>query len=329
MYHLLRSILFKTTDPERIHNIAMKMLARTPMAKILTLGKTPPRKTVSLWGFVFRNPIGLAAGFDKDAEAIEAWKQLGFGFVEVGTITPKPQTGNPKPRIFRIPEQKAIINRMGFPNQGVDAAIENLKKYRSNHHELDFPIGINIGKGIDTPIEEAYQDYLECFQKLYDFGEFFVVNISSPNTPGLRTLQQPELLDNILRTLQEFNRANKNKPLLVKIVIDFTPEQVVQILDVATRNEVSGIVTSNTSLDHTGIKLQEKGGLSGAPIRKKSTEMIHFIHQQTGGKLPIIGCGGVFTKDDFQEKLDAGAALVQLYTGFIYEGPLVVHKILK
>lgn len=327
MYKLIRPLLFKT-DPEWIHDVALNVLGHTPLPTLLTLGQSIPKKPVELWGLTFRNPLGLASGFDKDAIAVHAWEKLGFGFVEVGTVTPKLQGGNPKPRIFRIPSHHAAINRMGFPNAGASAVVENLHYYRHHHKHKDFPIGVNIGKAKDTPLEEASGDYLECFQKLYDWGDFFVINVSSPNTPGLRSLQSPEHLGVIFKTLQEFNREHNNKPLLVKIAPDLALEEISDILRVSTENYLSGIVATNTSIDHSSVPLQEKGGLSGQPLRQKSTEIIRFIHKETRGELPIIGVGGVFTKDDFQEKLDAGASLVQLYTGFVYEGPWVAHKIL-
>ncbi|MFZ5805776.1 MAG: quinone-dependent dihydroorotate dehydrogenase [Verrucomicrobiota bacterium] len=328
MYSLIRPLFFKL-DPEFMHDVALHALTHTPMAALLTLGRSAPQKPVQLWGLNFRNPLGLASGFDKDAVAISAWERLGFGFVEVGTVTPKLQAGNPKKRIFRIPSHQAVINRMGFPNSGADAVVEHLHYYRHHCKRADFPIGINIGKGKETPLENAAGDYLECFQKLHDWGDFFVINVSSPNTPGLRDLQQPEFLKNIFSTLQEFNRQHGQKPLLVKIAPDLALEDIAKILEVAIANNLSGIVATNTTIDHSSVPLKEKGGLSGAPLRQKSTEIVRFIHKETQGRLPIIGVGGVFTKDDFQEKLDAGASLVQLYTGFIYEGPWVAHKILR
>lgn len=326
IYKLLRPLFFQT-DPEWIHHVVMYMLARTPMASFLTCGRAAPRQPVKLWNLTFRNRLGLAAGFDKDAEAIPAWKHLGFGHVEIGTVTPRPQPGNPKPRLFRCPQQEAVINRMGFNNKGVDFMAKKLRAYRKRYSADDFPIGINIGKNKDTPLERAAEDYVDCFKKLADLGDFFVVNVSSPNTPGLRSLQQPELLRPIFSALQAANSTHQ--PILVKIAPDLELKEIAAILETAIAHRIVGVVATNTTIDHSAVPIREQGGLSGRPLAKKSTEIIRFIHQETKGQLPIIGVGGVFTRDDFQEKLDAGAALVQVYTGFIYQGPLIAHHVLK
>ncbi|MFH1067104.1 MAG: quinone-dependent dihydroorotate dehydrogenase [bacterium] len=326
IYRLLRPLFFQT-NPEWIHRVVMRMLEHTPMAAFLTCGRAAPRQPVKLWNLTFPNRLGLAAGFDKDAEALRAWKNLGFGHVEIGTVTPRPQAGNPKPRLFRCPQQEAIINRMGFNNKGVDFMAEKLRAYRKRYTTDDFVIGINIGKNKDTPLEQAAEDYLYCFKKLAELGDFFVINVSSPNTPGLRSLQQPELLRPIFSALQAAN--DSNKPILVKIAPDLELAEIAAILETAIAHRIAGVVATNTTIDHSSVALHEQGGLSGRPLAKKSTDIIRFIHQETKGQLPIIGVGGVFTRDDFQEKLDAGATLVQVYTGFIYQGPLIAHHVLK
>lgn len=329
MYPFLRDILFKVTDAEDIHHVALGCLAKTPMASLCTLGRGTPGNPVELFGLKFPNRLGLAAGFDKDAVALPAWKNLGFGFIEIGTVTRHAQPGNPRPRIFRIPSHKALINRMGFPNQGADVVAKRLSRLRMPRPHQPFPIGINIGKSKIAPLESAAADYLDSFQKLYAYGDFFIVNVSSPNTPGLRSLQQPEQLTAILSALQEFNRANANKPLLLKIAPDLEFEVIDQILQVIEEQKLSGIVATNTTIDHSSVPLKETGGLSGLPLARRSTEIISHISKSTSGKLPIIGVGGIFTPDDVKEKLDAGASLLEVYTSFIYLGPLTAHILLK
>lgn len=337
---ILRPILFRSFDAETIHHLTLRLLERTPLASLIMCGKKQPQDPFELWGLRFPNRLGLAAGLDKDAVALSAWQRLGFGFVEVGTVTPQPQAGNPRPRIFRCVKEEALINRMGFPNQGVEAMIQRLKKYRSyiqknnaSSSTLDpknIILGINIGKGRETPIEEASADYLHAFEKLFPYGDFFVVNVSSPNTPGLRVLQNPEHLHPILRSLQNFNSMqSERKPLLLKLAPDIEPHQLESILEVALAHKLDGIVATNTTIDHSSVSLKETGGLSGKPLRAKSTEIIRSIYRLTDGKIPIIGVGGVFSRRDYLEKLDAGATLVQLYTGLIYEGPHIVHHVLK
>jgi dihydroorotate dehydrogenase len=322
---LIRPALFRT-DPEAIHHLSLALLARTPLARLLALGRPVPSRPVRLWNLTFRNPLGLAAGFDKEAAALHAWEKLGFGFVEAGTITRHAQPGNPRPRIFRCPAEQGLINRMGFPNSGADAIAARLEQIPPGSLPPDFPIGINLGKSKITDLDQAAADYLYSFKRLFDLGHFFVVNVSSPNTPGLRTLQDPTQLRPILRSLQQHNAGRK--PLLVKIAPDLDEPSVEAILQLIADESLAGIVATNTTLDHSAVALRETGGLSGLPVRQKSTAMIRFISRQTGGKLPIIGVGGVFTRDDFQEKLDAGASLVQVYTGFIYRGPWIAHEIL-
>jgi dihydroorotate dehydrogenase len=301
-----------------------------------------PRLSVSLWGLTFPNPLGLAAGFDKDGLALGVWPSLGFGFVEVGTITPQPQPGNPKPRLFQLPQDRAALNRMGFNNQGAAALAERLRRL----HQRPIPIGINLGKAKITPLEEAAADYLASFRLLQDLGDYFVVNVSSPNTPGLRSLQAAEQLEPILSALQRENQ--KRKPLLVKIAPDLDWPDIDSILELAQDHQLAGIVATNTTLRRDNLKtrflpgrgipfapaesrpiLAEAGGISGAPLRERSTQVIRYIHRSTQGKLPIIGVGGIFTLADALEKLEAGASLLQVYTGWVYEGPGMVPQLLR
>jgi dihydroorotate dehydrogenase len=285
----------------------------------------------SLWGLKFPNPVGLAAGFDKDGKYTDPLACLGFGFIEIGTVTPRPQPGNPKPRLFRLPADQALINRMGFNNEGATAAANRLKNRREN-----IIIGGNIGKNKDTPNEQAADDYVKCFRELYDVVDYFVVNVSSPNTPGLRELQDKEPLTRLLNRLQDINRQQKNKPLLLKIAPDLTNEQLDDIIAIVKDVKLSGIVASNTTISRSGLKTPESevvaigaGGLSGAPLRVRATEVIKYIHTHSNGSIPIIASGGIFTAKDAKEKLDAGASLVQVYTGFIYEGPGIAKHICK
>jgi len=314
---LLRPLFFQF-DPEAVHHFSMALMGRTPLAKLLAWGRSAPQRPVEAFGLTFRNPLGLAAGFDKNAQALGAFYDLGFGFMEVGTITRHAQPGNPRPRIFRCPEERGLVNRMGFPNDGADVLAGRLAAWRARP---GFPIGINLGKSKITDLDAAHADYRYSFERLYELGDFFVVNVSSPNTPGLRSLQAPEQLRPILRALQEFNHSARRKPLLLKIAPDLELEGIAALLQLIDEEKLDGIVATNTTLDHSAIGLQESGGLSGRPLARKSTEIIRFIHRETGGRLPIVGVGGIFTADDVREKLDAGAALVQAYTGFIYQGP--------
>lgn len=286
----------------------------------------------TLWGIRFPNPVGLAAGFDKDAKFTDSLACLGFGFVEIGTVTPLAQPGNPQPRLFRLPEDKALINRMGFNNDGAAAA-----KHRLFNRNEKLIIGGNIGKNKLTPNEAATSDYEKCFHELYDVVDYFVVNVSSPNTPGLRELQEKEPLMKLLNRLMELNQQKKQvKPLLLKIAPDLTNTQLDDIVTIANETKIHGIVATNTTIDRSHLATPPKkietigaGGLSGKPLTKRATEVIRYLHQKTNGKLPIIAVGGIFTAADAKEKLDAGAALVQVYTGFIYEGPSIVKNICK
>jgi dihydroorotate dehydrogenase len=326
MYSTLRHLLFQF-DAETIHHTALWGLGKTPLARILGPKPSEVSQPVQLWNLTFRNPIGLAAGMDKDGVAVAAWRDLGFGFIELGTVTRHPQPGNPRPRIFRCPQQKALINRMGFPNQGAEALANRLRHLRVNHHE--FPVAINLGKSKVTTLEEAASDYLFSFETLDTLGDFFIVNVSSPNTPGLRNLQDKTALTPILKALQDSNRARHKKPILVKIAPDLTLPEISEILEVIADLDLAGIVATNTTLDHSSVTLQETGGLSGNPLRQKSTEIIRYISKETQGRLPIIGVGGVFTRDDYLEKRDAGASLVEVYTGFVYQGPSIVRNLLE
>jgi dihydroorotate dehydrogenase len=280
-----------------------------------------------VFGLKFKNPVGLAAGFDKDAKLYQELSNFGFGFIEIGTLTPVAQEGNPKKRLFRLKEDKAIINRMGFNNGGVKEAVERLKQNKG------VLIGGNIGKNKITPNEEATKDYEICFDALYDYVDYFVVNVSSPNTPNLRALQEKEPLTQLLQTLQNKNLAKpKQKPVLLKIAPDLTNEQLLDIIDIVKATKIAGVIATNTTLSRDGLQSENKietGGLSGKPLAKRATEVIRFLSEKSNKAFPIIGVGGIHSADDAIEKLEAGACLVQLYTGFIYEGPALVKAINK
>ena len=278
-----------------------------------------------LFGLTFPNPIGLAAGFDKDAKLYQELSNFGFGFIEIGTLTPKPQPGNPKKRLFRLPEDNGLINRMGFNNQGVVEAIERLKK---NNGVL---IGGNIGKNKITPNDEAVSDYVQCFEALFPHVDYFVVNVSSPNTPNLRALQDKEPLQRLLQALKDLNlKKTSPKPILLKIAPDLTENQLLNIIDIITSIDIDGVIATNTTLSREGLKSPNKteaGGLSGKPLTDRSTDVIRFIHKKSNNAFPIIGVGGIHSPQDALDKLNAGASLIQLYSGFVYEGPSVVKKI--
>jgi dihydroorotate dehydrogenase len=287
-----------------------------------------------VFGIKFKNPVGLAAGFDKDARLYNEFSNFGFGFVEIGTLTPKPQPGNPKKRLFRLREDKAIINRMGFNNKGVFEAVEQLKK---DHRVI---VGGNIGKNKATPNADAIKDYLICFEALFEYVDYFVVNVSSPNTPGLRELQDKKPLTNLLKKLKRQNSKQakklkrKEKPILLKIAPDLTDAQLMDIIGIVQETEIDGVIATNTTISRTNLKTplfitEEKGGLSGKPLAQRSTEVIRFLAEKSNKAFPIIGVGGIHTAEDALEKLEAGADLVQLYTGFIYEGPGLIKKINK
>lgn len=303
--------------------------------------RVPGQSAVTLWNLRFRNPVGLAAGFDKNAQYLRELDVLGFGFVEIGTVTPKPQAGNDRPRLFRLPADLALINRMGFNNDGMTVVAERLKKWRAatsnNNRSGRLIIGGNIGKNKSTPNEEAWKDYEKCFRTLFDHVDYFVVNVSSPNTPGLRELQEKESLRKILTHLNAINRQQPQpKPLLLKIAPDLSTAQLDDIIELSLELKLDGWVATNTTISRAGlhtpaaeVEQMGTGGLSGKPLAQRSTEVIHYLHKKSSGSITIIGSGGVFTASDVQEKMNAGARLIQVWTGFIYEGPSVVKKICK
>ncbi|MBI3137329.1 MAG: quinone-dependent dihydroorotate dehydrogenase [Sphingobacteriales bacterium] len=350
MYQLLRSILFNFS-PESVHHFSMKMLklvcSTAVGRKLLTslFTNKDARLTTEFLGLPFRNPVGLAAGFDKNAEYLQELECLGFGFVEIGTVTPLGQPGNDKPRVFRLPKDQALINRMGFNNEGVKAVVERLKKWKERQAVRnpgapeDRPrmiIGGNIGKNKLTPNEEAWKDYERCFIELHPYVDYFVVNVSSPNTPGLRALQEKESLRKILVHLQELNRATKTaRPVLLKIAPDLTPEQLDDVAALAVEIKLDGLVATNTTISREGLSREaeqvsrEAGGLSGKPLQQRSTDVLKYLVSKTNGQVPIIASGGIFTGADASGKLEAGARLVQVWTGFIYVGPAIVKKITR
>ncbi|HLW14326.1 MAG TPA: quinone-dependent dihydroorotate dehydrogenase [Flavobacteriaceae bacterium] len=329
---IIRPLLFRY-DPEEIHNKSFRMMRTMRSLGLLKpfLGNkvnTDKRLEREVFGLRFPNPVGLAAGFDKNAEAYQELSQLGFGFIEIGTVTPKAQIGNPKKRLFRLVEDEAVINRMGFNNLGLEAAVNRLKE--NNGKVL---IGGNIGKNKDTPNEQAVDDYLISFEALFPYVDYFVVNVSSPNTPNLRDLQDKEPLTKLLVALQqENNKKEKRKPILLKIAPDLSDNQLLDIIDIVKVTSIDGIIATNTTIERKGLKSANKnevGGLSGKPLTARSTEVIRFLHENSGGSFPIIGVGGIHSAKDALEKLDAGASLIQLYTGFIYKGPKLIADINK
>lgn len=335
MYGLLRRLLF-LLPAERAHYLAMGLLRVTYLTGVgawllrALYGVREPRLAREVFGLRFANPIGLGAGFDKDARWIDPLACLGFGFLEIGTLTPRPQPGNPQPRLFRLPRDRALVNRMGFNNGGVAAAVERLRRRRTG-----IVVGGNIGKNKDTPNERAGDDYRAAFAALFDVVDYFVVNVSSPNTPGLRALQDKEPLAALLRDLQADNRARPNpKPILLKIAPDLSDGQLDDVVAIAHETGLAGIVATNTTIARDGLTTEAatlaaigQGGLSGAPVRARATQVLRYLRERTS--LPIIAVGGVFTAADAQEKLDAGATLVQVWTGFIYEGPGIVRRICR
>ena len=340
MYEYLKRLLF-LLDAEQAHYTAMNTLKYVPGAKHIAKTLFAYKSSVlqkKVFGLNFTNPVGLGAGFDKNAMYLNELSALGFGFVEVGTATALPQPGNEKPRLFRLPKDKALINRMGFNNDGADAIKKRLMKWKNHqpstiNHQLI--IGCNIGKNKATTNEDAWKDYNLCFTKLNDSADYFVVNVSSPNTPGLRALQDKESLYKILSELQNINCGLSNeKPLLLKIAPDLTTSQLDDIVSLASETKLSGIVATNTTISREGLQSSQQainsigaGGLSGKPLQKKSTEIIMYLHQNLQTQIPIIASGGIFTGQDAQEKITAGASLVQVWTGFVYEGPGIVKKI--
>ena len=332
-YDLARRFMF-TRDAEWAHEFALNNLRRftnTPLN--LAWSQNISDKPVDFLGLKFKNPVGLAAGLDKNAECIDAFSQMGFGFIEVGTITPRAQAGNDKPRIFRLPESNAIINRMGFNNKGVDNLVANVKAAKYSGI-----LGINIGKNKDTPNEQGKDDYIHCMRKVFEHASYITVNISSPNTPGLRDLQYGAALDDLLQSLKNEQldlvaKHNKQVPMLVKIAPDLDQIQIQQVSESLLNNKIDGVIATNTTLERAAVMGQlyaeEAGGLSGHPVRMRSTEVVSELKRLTQGKLPIIGVGGIDDAQSAKEKFDAGANLVQVYTGFIYKGPQLVKSIVN
>ena len=330
-YPFVRKALFQL-DPERAHEVTFQQLRRvtgTPL-EILVRQKVPARP-VTCMGLTFKNPLGLAAGLDKNGECIDALGAMGFGSIEIGTVTPRPQPGNDKPRIFRLVDAEGLINRMGFNNQGVDNLVENVKKAH-----FDGVLGINIGKNKDTPVEHGKDDYLICMEKVYPYAGYIAINISSPNTPGLRTLQYGEALDDLLsgiknKQLELQQKHQKYVPVAVKIAPDLLPEELIQVADSLVRHNIDGVIATNTTLDRSlvqGMKhCDETGGLSGRPLQLKSTEIIRMLSAELNGRLPIIGVGGIDSVIAAREKMAAGASLVQIYSGFIFKGPPLIKEI--
>lgn len=326
---LVRPLLF-SLDPETAHHLAMRALRlASNVPPLLAPLRTfqPPLNPLTVFGLNFPNPIGLAAGFDKNAVALPAWEALGFGFVEIGTVTAKAQPGNPRPRIFRYPEQQALINRLGFNNDGADVIAERLAKLRASGRWPRIPVGINLGKSKTTPLEEAAADYLYSFRRLRDFASYVVLNVSSPNTPGLRLLQQHDALNDLVRTITEENQTGATKPILLKIAPDLALEDLDQIIPTCEAHGIAGLIATNTTLDHSAVppERDQTGGLSGAPLREKSTAFIRELKERT--QLPIIGVGGISGASSAREKLAAGATLLQVYTGYIYRGPALIRHL--
>ena len=337
MYKILARPLLFLLDAEKAHHFTFSLVRFLTKMGFSSLFKKmylieDERLEREVFGIKFKNPVGLAAGFDKDAKLYNEFSDFGFGFVEIGTLTPKPQDGNPKTRLFRLKADQAIINRMGFNNKGVFDAVERLKK---EHRVL---IGGNIGKNKVTPNEEAIKDYLICFDALFDHVDYFAVNVSSPNTPGLRELQDKEPLMALLKELKNENvkcaekSAAEEKPILLKIAPDLTEDQLLDIIEIVAATKINGVIATNTTIERKNLKsemiyTEEKGGLSGKPLKEKSTAVIRFLSEKSNGAFPIIAVGGIHSAEDALEKLEAGASLVQLYTGFIYEGPALVKRI--
>ncbi|MFL6499862.1 MAG: quinone-dependent dihydroorotate dehydrogenase [Candidatus Udaeobacter sp.] len=326
---LVRPLMF-SLDAEAAHHLTIRILRRTShfdVALRALASFQPKSKPTTLFGLTFPNPIGLAAGLDKNGVALPAWAALGFGFIEIGTVTAKAQPGNPKPRIFRLPEQQALINRLGFNNDGADAMARRLAALRESSRWPSVPVGINIGKSRVTPLEQATDDYLYSFRVLRDFADYITLNISSPNTPGLRELQEPQKLSELLHAIGK-EAGTALKPLLLKISPDVSGAELKAILAVCEENGISGIIATNTTLDHSVIppQLDQAGGLSGAPLRNKSTELVREVAAQC--QIPIIASGGIFDAESSREKLQAGAQLIQLYTGLIYRGPQLLREIM-
>lgn len=341
MYRFIRSVFFQF-DPEAVHGFAMnqlRWLCKFPPSKfILKRSFRPASLPTKALGLSFRNPVGLAAGFDKNASYLNELEVLGFGFVEIGTVTPKPQPGNDRPRLFRLPADQALLNRMGFNNAGADVAAERLKHWRL--HDAQQPsgmiIGGNIGKNKITPNEDAWKDYVYCFQVLHPYVDYFVVNVSSPNTPGLRALQEKESLRKILVSLQQQpgQQGAQKRPLLLKIAPDLNQHELNDVIDLALEIRLDGLVIANTTIrrdhlktDAASVERMGAGGLSGKPLEARSRELLDFIQQRSNGRIPVIASGAIFTAADARDRLSRGAQLVQVWTGFVYQGPSIVRQI--
>lgn len=329
LYQLSRPWLFRM-DPETAHHRALAMLERLSHRPGLLrlLRRKPPVNSVELFGLTFPNRIGLAAGFDKNAVALPAWEALGFGFVEIGTVTAHGQPGNPRPRIFRLVGQEAVINRLGFNNDGADVVAARLNQWREQGLWPHAPVGINIGKSKITPLEEAVEDYLESFNKLAGHADYITINVSSPNTPGLRDLQEKPALNQLLEQLHRRNLERERPvPLLLKVAPDLEPPQLDDILELTEQHDLAGLIATNTTIDHQSIPeaLRETGGLSGRPLLEKSTAVLAYLAQRTNR--PLIAAGGIMDEAGARAKLDAGARLLQVYTGFVYKGPALIHQL--
>lgn len=332
MYSLIKKCLF-TLDPETAHYVALNALQLAHRTKLTSLLSITPAEPISVLGLNFPNPVGLAAGFDKNADYVDALAALGFGFIEIGTVTPKPQTGNPKPRLFRLTEQEAIINRMGFNNHGIEYVCKQLDK--TNYQGI---LGINIGKNKDTPNEHAIDDYLQGFNAFWKYASYITVNISSPNTPGLRDLQHEESLTQLLRALKQaqtyvLSCHQKYVPLVVKIAPDNTHDELETIARVLVNEKIDGVIATNTTIQRNGFEhspfRNETGGLSGRPLQALSTQVVRQLHRSLGNTIPIIASGGVMDAAAAREKIAAGASLVQVYSGFIYQGPSIIKSIVN
>jgi len=325
---VVRPLLF-SIDSERAHDLAIGFLRRVSQVDLalhLLQRFQPAAKPKTVFGVTFPNPIGLAAGFDKNGVALPALAALGFGFIEIGTVTAKSQPGNPKPRIFRYSKERALVNRLGFNNDGADIVANRLRRWREDGRWPRVPVGINIGKSKSTPLDQAPADYLHSFRRLRKFADYVVLNVSSPNTPGLRSLQERDAFAGLVRAVQEENRSNE--PVLVKISPDLSQAELKEIIATCEENQIAGIIATNTTLDHSSIPSEsdQAGGLSGAPLREKSTGLVRMI--AASSTIPVIGCGGIFDAESAREKIEAGAALIQIYTGFIYRGPALVREII-
>jgi dihydroorotate dehydrogenase len=325
--HLVRPVLF-SLPPEWVHQTSLWALTHTPLAAMMEplARRDFPVLEKKVFGLTFPNPIGLAAGFDKNAEGVAIWPRLGFGFMELGTITPLPQPGNPAPRIFRLSRDQSLINRLGFPNVGMEEVARRLERIKAANKWPRTPVGLNLGKNKETALTDAPRDYVACFKRLKMLGDYFVVNVSSPNTTGLRELQQGQALELILGAMREQDPDGKH-PLLLKIAPDLDEPQLEVLVRAVEKFRLAGIVATNTTTEKRGLSVQQEGGASGRPLTARSTKIIRTVHQLTGGRVPIIGVGGIFNADDARDKFAAGASLVQVYTGFVYEGPLVARKI--